>query len=56
MVDARNRCGTAAKTLDLVKACHEREPRRPVVCGEACYERHMQTNFEDIAPVNTNGS
>ena len=40
--------GTAAKTLDLVKACREQEPRRPVVCGEACYERHMQTNFEDI--------
>lgn len=39
---------TIDKTLELVKACREREPRRPVVCGEACYERHMQTNFEDV--------
>ena len=39
---------TIDKTLELVQGCREREPRRPVVCGEACYERHMQTNFEDV--------
>ncbi|MFM7184123.1 MAG: DUF4038 domain-containing protein [Planctomycetota bacterium] len=39
---------TIGTTLELVKASRAREPTRPVVCGEACYERHMQTNFEDV--------
>ena len=39
---------TAAATLDLLKACRNRPPKRPVLCGEACYEGHMQTNFADI--------
>jgi len=39
---------TAAKTLEIARRCLAAEPRRPVVCGEACYERHMQTNFDDV--------
>ena len=39
---------TIATTLELVASCRDREPPRPVICGEACYERHMQTNFEDV--------
>ena len=39
---------TAARSLEIAKACLAREPRRPVLCGEACYERHMQTNFDDV--------
>ena len=39
---------TAAASLDLLNSCRERPPRRPVLCGEACYEGHMQTNFADI--------
>ena len=39
---------TARKTLDLVQSCRKQDPPRPVVCGEACYEGHMQTNFQDV--------
>ena len=39
---------TVAQTREMLKACRACEPERPVVCGEACYERHMQTNFEDV--------
>jgi hypothetical protein len=39
---------TAAQTLDLMKSCQAQEPVRPVLCGEACYEGHMQTNFQDV--------
>ena len=39
---------TAARTLQLMKGCLGREPRRPALCGEASYERHMQTNFDDV--------
>lgn len=39
---------TAAASLALLRQCLAREPRRPALCGEACYERHMQTNFEDV--------
>ncbi len=39
---------TAATTLDLMRRCQSRSPKRPVLCGEACYEGHMQTNFADI--------
>ena len=39
---------TAAATLGLLRACRDRPPKRPVLCGEACYEGHMQTNFADI--------
>lgn len=39
---------TAAESLKLMKSCQSRMPARPVLCGEACYEGHMQTNFQDI--------
>ena len=39
---------TAARTLQLMKGCMGRDPRRPALCGEASYERHMQTNFDDV--------
>jgi hypothetical protein len=39
---------TANETLRLLRASLEQKPARPALCGEACYERHMQTNFEDI--------
>ena len=39
---------TAGKTLDLMKSCLSQDPSRPVLCGEACYEGHMQTNFQDV--------
>jgi hypothetical protein len=38
---------TANETLRLLRASLEQKPARPALCGEACYERHMQTNFED---------
>ncbi len=39
---------TANETLRLLRASLAHAPKRPALCGEACYERHMQTNFEDI--------
>jgi len=39
---------TANETLRLLRASLDHAPVRPALCGEACYERHMQTNFEDI--------
>jgi len=39
---------TAAATLATLRACRDRTPKRPALCGEACYENHMQTNFADI--------
>jgi len=39
---------TAAKTMELMKSCLATEPSRPVLCGEACYEGQMQTNFQDL--------
>jgi hypothetical protein len=39
---------TAAQSLALMRSCFDRTPRRPGLCGEACYERHMQTNFDDV--------
>lgn len=39
---------TAAASLKLMKSCQSQEPARPVLCGEACYEGHMQTNFQDV--------
>ncbi len=39
---------TAAQTLELLKACLSQDPTRPALCGEACYEGHMQTNFQDV--------
>lgn len=39
---------TAAATLALLRSSLAQEPRRPALCGEACYERHMQANFEDV--------
>lgn len=39
---------TAAESLNLMRECLAAEPLRPVLCGEACYEAHMQTNFSDV--------
>ena len=39
---------TVNRTYELIKSCIEATPTRPVLCGEACYEGHMQTNFQDI--------
>lgn len=39
---------TAAQSLDLMKSCLAHEPLKPALCGEACYEGHMQTNFQDL--------
>lgn len=39
---------TAAQSLELMKSCQLHQPAKPVLCGEACYEGHMQTNFQDI--------
>lgn len=39
---------TAAQSLDLMKSCQAQQPAKPVLCGEACYEGHMQTNFQDL--------
>ena len=39
---------TAGKTLELIQSCLAQTPERPALCGEACYEGHMQTNFQDI--------
>lgn len=39
---------TAARSLDLLKSCMSHEPVRPAIVGEACYEGHMQTNFQDL--------
>lgn len=39
---------TAAESLALMKSCLSREPARPAICGEACYEGHMQSNFQDV--------
>lgn len=39
---------TAAQSLDLMKSCMSQLPAKPALCGEACYEGHMQTNFQDL--------
>jgi len=39
---------TVNRTFDLMNSCFEASPMRPVLCGEACYEGHMQTNFQYI--------
>jgi len=38
---------TVNRTAQLMQSCLEMFPKRPVLCGEACYEGHMQTNFQD---------
>jgi len=43
-----NGMATTNGTLKLIKSCLGTSPARPVLCGEACYEGHMQTNFQDI--------
>ena len=40
--------GTAKQTLALIQSSLAQTPTRPALCGEACYEGHMQTNFQDI--------
>lgn len=39
---------TVNKTFSLMKSSFETSPMRPALCGEACYEGHMQTNFQYI--------
>jgi hypothetical protein len=39
---------TVNRTAQLMQSCLEMSPQRPVLCGEACYEGHMQTNFQDL--------
>lgn len=39
---------TAAESLRIMISCRSGQPTRPVLCGEACYEGHMQSNFQDI--------
>ncbi len=39
---------TVNRTFGLMNSCFEAVPKRPVLCGEACYEGHMQTNFQYI--------
>lgn len=39
---------TVNQTFELMKSCFEATPKRPVLCGEACYEGHMQTNYQYI--------
>ena len=39
---------TINRTFELMKASFEASPKRPALCGEACYEGHMQTNFQAI--------
>ena len=38
----------AAQSLELMKSCQSQQPVKPALCGEACYEGHMQTNFQDV--------
>jgi hypothetical protein len=37
---------TIDRTFDLMRASFEATPKRPALCGEACYEGHMQTNYQ----------
>lgn len=39
---------TAAQSLEMMKTCLSQQPAKPALCGEACYEGHMQTNFQDL--------
>jgi hypothetical protein len=39
---------TASQALEMMKSCLTERPTRPALCGEACYEGHMQTNFQDL--------
>jgi len=39
---------TAAKSLELMNSCLSQDPVKPALCGEACYEGHMQTNSQDV--------
>ncbi|HEX5790467.1 MAG TPA: DUF4038 domain-containing protein [Luteolibacter sp.] len=39
---------TAEESLSLMQSCFPQPPPKPALCGEACYEGHMQTNFQDV--------
>ena len=39
---------TAEQTLEIVRSCLAQAPTRPALSGEACYEGHMQNNFQDL--------
>ena len=36
------------RTLEQLRSCMALSPERPALCGEACYEGHMQTSFADV--------
>lgn len=40
--------GTANTTIGQVTSSRAQSPAKPVLNGEACYERHMELNFEDL--------
>ena len=48
LAPGHNEMETVNRTSDWMKSCLEASPKRPVLCGEACYEGHMQTNFQYI--------
>ncbi len=39
---------TVNRTFKLMRDSFDASPKRPALCGEACYEGHMQTNFQYI--------
>lgn len=39
---------TVDRTMEFLHSSLAQTPVRPFLCGEACYEGHMQTNFQDI--------
>mgnify|MGYP000444503571 CR=1 FL=1 len=39
---------TANQTFKTVNSCLNHKSSRPVLCGEACYEGHMQRNFQHM--------
>lgn len=38
----------AVKAAPKLSAAYSRKPKMPVLVGEACYEAHMQTAFQDV--------
>lgn len=38
----------ADESLAYITAAREKEPVMPVLCGETCYEGHMQQGFGDV--------
>jgi hypothetical protein len=40
--------GTANSTIGQITSSRAQSPAKPVLNGEACYERHMELNFQDL--------